>query len=325
MPRLPRVHIQGALYYITSRGDNNQEIFKDKLDYLTYIDLLGKYKQQYGFKLYSFLLLKNHLHLLIELAQNSTISQIMHDLNSSYIKYFNSQHQRKGHLLQERYKLVLVEKESYLLPLTAYMHLNPCVLKLAKAPEEYPFTSFRNYAGGEAGTDTEIPQINLEEEIKEVLELLSRTYTPIPYKDYVSGNDTQQMQALAKKVHKLRILGSKEFTERVKTQIAKIKIKAPRTNLTSNKKFVLAGTSAVILLGLINVFLFTTNTQLKDDFSKLNDTKEKEYGLKLDVEKEKIKDDLEGLYKANMVSYEAMAKRLEIEKKKVKDLQDKLQ
>ena len=103
MPRLPRVNVEGALYYITCRGIDNNSIFLADEDYRTYLKLLWKYKQEYGFKLFSFVLLANHLHLLLELRSGLTISEIMHRVNSLYTKYFNAKYSRTGHLLPVSY------------------------------------------------------------------------------------------------------------------------------------------------------------------------------------------------------------------------------
>ena len=128
MPRVPRINLEGALYYVTSRGDHNEAIFKEAGDYAAYLDLLKKGKEQYNFKLFAFCLLPNHIHLLIELAGDTTISQIMYGLNSNYTKYFNAKHHKEGHLFQERYEMALLEKEPNLLNMTAYIHLNPKAL-----------------------------------------------------------------------------------------------------------------------------------------------------------------------------------------------------
>ena len=63
-----------------------------------YLDLIKKYKDQYGFKIFSYILMPNQLSLLLELKEETTISVIMHDLTSSYTKYYNSRYNRKGHL-----------------------------------------------------------------------------------------------------------------------------------------------------------------------------------------------------------------------------------
>ena len=140
MRKIPRIHIPGAIYYVTSRGDHNEEIFKASGDYQTYLTLLNKYKEKHGFKLFSFCLLPNHLHLLIELKEGLTLSDVMHDLSSNYTKYFNGKYSRKGHLFQERYKVVLAQKQIYLAPISEYIYQNPVKLGLCKNAEEYEYS-----------------------------------------------------------------------------------------------------------------------------------------------------------------------------------------
>jgi putative transposase len=142
MPRLPRIFIKGAIYYVTCRGIHHQNIFKDKKDYEMFLELLQKYSQQYGIKLFSYVLLPDHLHLLLEVAgEREEISGFMHDLNNTYTKHFNGRYERKGHLFQGRFKAALVEKAPNLIKLTAYMHLNPKRLNLVADAQDYLYSS----------------------------------------------------------------------------------------------------------------------------------------------------------------------------------------
>jgi len=84
MPRLPRVNIEGSLYYITSRGGSNKPLFYDNQDFEIYRELLSRYKDQFKFKLFAYVLMASHIHLLIELTGSATISEIMHSINSLY-------------------------------------------------------------------------------------------------------------------------------------------------------------------------------------------------------------------------------------------------
>ena len=86
MPRLPRIYIEGALYYVTCRAEPEQKLFQEKRDYDMYLEFLKKYRKDFGFKVFAYVLLPNHIHLLIEPSERATISEIMHVLNSSYSK-----------------------------------------------------------------------------------------------------------------------------------------------------------------------------------------------------------------------------------------------
>ncbi|MBU1124892.1 MAG: transposase, partial [Candidatus Omnitrophica bacterium] len=129
MPRLPRIHISNALYYITANGNLGENIFLDEKDYAMYAELLKKYKEQYGFRLFSFCLIPGTLSLLFELkGEEDSVSMVMHDINSSYTRYFNGRYNRRGHLFRERFKSVIVEKGPYLAKVLRYIHQRPRIL-----------------------------------------------------------------------------------------------------------------------------------------------------------------------------------------------------
>ncbi len=213
MPRPPRILLEDALYYITSRCIYNQDIFKEESDYNTYFELLKKYKEQYKFKLYAYALLPSHFHLLLELPDQSQdvfkggISEIMHGLNSSYTKYFNGKYGRKGHLFRDRFKTALVEKDPYLLKLTAYIHLNPQKLNLAFSFQDYPYSSYSLYI------NKEIPLREfMQEEKNIILGLLGQQNYAEFMQELIKAGDLGWHKDLQKK----GILGGPEFQSRVR-------------------------------------------------------------------------------------------------------------
>ena len=215
MPRPPRISLEDALYYITSRCIYNQDIFKEEADYNTYFELLKKYKEQYKFKLYAYVLMPSHFHLLLELPGQGQeefkggVSEIMHGLNSSYTKYFNGKYGRKGHLFRDRFKTALVEKDPYLLKLTAYIHLNPQKLNLAFSAKDYPYSSYFLYI------DKEMPLREfMQEEKNIVLGLLGQR----TYEEFMQGLAKTQDLGLHKDLQKRGILGGVEFQNRVRAE-----------------------------------------------------------------------------------------------------------
>ncbi|MCM8783323.1 MAG: transposase [Candidatus Omnitrophica bacterium] len=147
MPRAPRVYFPGAVFHIIQRGNNQQEIFLDDKDYWHYLKLLLEAKKEFGVLVYGYVLMPNHIHLILETPNENPISEIMKFIGGSYAIYFNKKYNRVGHLFQGRFKSILVEKESYLLELSRYLHLNPVKAGLAKSPEAYKWTSFNIYTG----------------------------------------------------------------------------------------------------------------------------------------------------------------------------------
>jgi len=313
MPRMPRVQVEGALYYVTSRGDNNKDIFKDEEDFKAYINLLAKYKLQYEFKLFAYVLLSNHFHLLIEPKKDTTISEIMHDLNSSYTKYFNAKNKRKGHLLQERFKLNLIEKEQYLLSMVAYIHSNPQKLNLGLEKSNYQYSSYSNYLQRSLNID-----LNFEYEREEISSKLNGG----SFIKFLDQNLEKEQEMLEKKLHKNKILGSDEFKQGVKDSIEEQKQKVVQKPIINRKIMVGSMVLIVIFVG-VNIGLYFSNKQLKEDSVVAIAKVQKDLNIKVQEEIKKTKQNVQEYYRANDVSYRAMQKRLEIEKNKVKNLEGK--
>jgi len=146
MARRPRIHFPGALYHVISRGNRRQRIFLDEKDMKKFLSYLVEYKSRRPFRLYAYALMKNHLHLLVE-VEEIPLSRIMQSLLFRYTGYFNRRYREVGHLFQGRYKAIVCDKDVYLLELVRYIHLNPVRANIVKRPEEYLWTSHLSYLG----------------------------------------------------------------------------------------------------------------------------------------------------------------------------------
>jgi REP element-mobilizing transposase RayT len=124
MARKPRIEYAGAFYHIIVRGNQRQDIFLSDEDRREYLTRLSKYKEICGFNLYAYVLMGNHVHLLMETPRDR-ISRIMQRINLTYTQYFNRKYNKVGHLFQGRYTSYLCDKDEYLLALVRYIHLNP--------------------------------------------------------------------------------------------------------------------------------------------------------------------------------------------------------
>ena len=144
MPRKPRIHFPGALYHVIARGNRGEKIFRNEKDYQLYLRFLSEYKDRYGFSLYAYTLMPNHIHLLIEVNE-VPLSRLMQNLQFRYTRNFNIKYKNYGHLFQGRYKAILCEKDSYLLELSAYIHLNAVRAGLVNDPINYRWCSYRSY------------------------------------------------------------------------------------------------------------------------------------------------------------------------------------
>ncbi len=150
MARQLRVEFEGAFYHVTSRGNGRENIFYKKQDKEKFLGILKRTKDRYGYLLHAYALMDNHYHLLIE-TPKANISQIMQNINTSYTVYINRKYKKFGHLFQGRFKGIIVDKESYLIELSRYIHLNPVRARIIARPEKSKWTSYKAFINKKAG------------------------------------------------------------------------------------------------------------------------------------------------------------------------------
>ncbi len=146
MSRPLRLDHAGAVWHITSRGNERREIFRDAEDRRDLLNVLGRVVDLHGWRVHAYVLMGNHYHLLLE-TPDPTLSQGMQQLNGIYTQRHNRRHERVGHLLQGRFKSILVEKEAHLLELIRYVVLNPVRAGLVPGPGEWTWSNYLATAG----------------------------------------------------------------------------------------------------------------------------------------------------------------------------------
>jgi putative transposase len=146
MARPLRIEYPGAYYHVTSRGNERKAIFRDDQDRENCLELLGRCVEEFHLRLHCYVLLSNHYHLLVETPKGG-LNRALRYLNGVYTQTFNRRHKRVGHLFQGRYKAILVDKESYLLELSRYVHLNSWRLKKSLDPFSFRWSSLAAYVG----------------------------------------------------------------------------------------------------------------------------------------------------------------------------------
>ena len=146
MARPYRLESENTLYHITSRGNDRKNIYASEFDNEKFLEYVLKAKKRFKFRLYAYVLMTNHYHLLIETLQPN-LSKIMHFINGSYTTYYNVKRKKAGHLFQGRYESIIVDKDSYFEVLTKYIHLNPVKARIVNVPEEYKWSSYRGFIG----------------------------------------------------------------------------------------------------------------------------------------------------------------------------------
>lgn len=210
MARQLRLDYSGALHHVTARGNAQQPIFLDDADRHRFLTLLGEEILQQHWRCYAFCLMGNHYHLLLETPEPN-LSCGMRRLNGRYTQYFNRRHHRVGHVLQGRFKSILVERESYLLELCRYVVLNPVRAGLVSTPHEWVWSSYGATTGAHPAPSWLAidPVLSLFDKNRERAVLVYRQFVV----DGIGG--TSPWLQLTGQI----FLGSPAFRERVATMV----------------------------------------------------------------------------------------------------------
>ena len=149
MSRPLRLEFSGALYHVTSRGNERKVIYLEDSDFEIFLNLLNTVCSRYNWVIHAYCLMSNHYHLLVE-TPDANLSKGMRQLNGVYTQSINRKYNRVGHLLQGRYKAILVDKDAYLLELCRYIVLNPVRVRMVDTPDEWQWSSWHCMVGKQA-------------------------------------------------------------------------------------------------------------------------------------------------------------------------------
>ena len=144
MPRRLRIEFEGAIYHVMARGNARQKIVRDDVDRRRLIDGLEHTVTRRGWELLSYVVMDNHLHLLLK-TPRPNLSAGMQGFLSGYALWAGRRRQRSGHLFQGRYRAEMIEDESYYWAVSRYIHLNPVRAGLVSRPEQWEWSSYPGY------------------------------------------------------------------------------------------------------------------------------------------------------------------------------------
>jgi len=150
MPRRPRLTLPGVPLHLIQRGNNRQACFFSDEDYRAYLAWLGEYARSSACQIHAYVLMTNHVHLLISSADDTGPGRLMKALGQRYVQYVNRRYRRSGTLWEGRFRSCLVEDERYLLACQRYIELNPVRARMVDDPAAYRWSSYRAHAQGEA-------------------------------------------------------------------------------------------------------------------------------------------------------------------------------
>jgi putative transposase len=148
MSRHKRLVLPAVPLHIIQRGNNRGPCFAGTADHLVYLSLLRLYAAETACHVHAYVLMTNHVHLLLSAGNRAGPGTLMRRLGQHYVQYFNRRHGRSGTLWEGRFRSCLVDTERYLLVCQRYIELNPVRARMVETPEAYPWSSYRANALG---------------------------------------------------------------------------------------------------------------------------------------------------------------------------------
>ena len=204
MPRPLRIEYENAYYHVMNRGRARQTIFHDQKYFEAFLSTLGEAHQRFGVEVLCYCLMKNHYHLLLKTPE-ANLGRVMRHINGVYTQRHNRLKKTDGPLFRGRYKAICVEKDSYQLQLSRYIHRNPLAAKHVQALDTHLWSSYRYYV-----RSTEKPPKWLSQsDVYSQLGVKSRLKSK--YKAYVELGVDEEIKQFYAKGNMVPYLGSDEF------------------------------------------------------------------------------------------------------------------
>ncbi len=215
MPRPLRYTLSNVPQHVIQRGNNRQPVFFHANDYRFYLACLQKAAATYGSAVHAYVLMTNHVHLLMQPSQPNSIAKVMQALGRRYVRYINTTYHRTGTLWEGRYRASLVEAEYYLLACYRYIELNPVRAGLVQRPEDYPWSSYRWHALGQ--NDPVVEDHALYIALGSTPQERHRAYREL-CQQYL---DAQVLEEIRTTVHQSRVLGTERFKDAIETALSR--------------------------------------------------------------------------------------------------------
>jgi putative transposase len=148
MPRPPRLELPGVPLHVVQRGNNRAACFFGDIDRRFYLKCLARAATRRGCAIHAYVLMTNHVHLLVTPAERGSVAAMLQELGRRYVRVINTLHGRTGTLWEGRFKSSLIDSEAYLLTCHRYIELNPVRAGLTPHPAAYRWSSHAHYASG---------------------------------------------------------------------------------------------------------------------------------------------------------------------------------
>jgi putative transposase len=215
MARRRRLCLPDVPLHVVQRGNNRQVCFFRYEDRLAYLSSLSEYLGETGCSLHAYVLMTNHVHLLLTPRDGGSASRLMKQVGQRYVQYVNRTQGRSGGLWEGRFRSCLVEEERYLLNCYRYIELNPVRAGLASRPEDYPWSSHLANVGGHP--DPMLDPHPLYLELGRDASARHGAYRAL-FEHEMSAESIKEIRAATQGN---RVLGTEAFQDRVGARMAK--------------------------------------------------------------------------------------------------------
>jgi len=213
MPRRARLSIAGIPWHIIQRGNNRSACFYADEDYQRYIDTLKEQADKFGCLVHAYVLMTNHVHILLTPEKKDSASLLMKHLGQRYVQYVNRTYKRSGTLWEGRFRSCLAQSENYALACYRYIELNPVRANMVMHPRHYPWSSYRINAEGKK-SDLIVPN--------EQFLHLGRTdvYRREAYRDLFKAHiDPELLSEIRSSTNGGFVLGSDRFKDEISSML----------------------------------------------------------------------------------------------------------
>ncbi len=207
MPRRARFTIDNGIYHVMVRGNNKENIFHDEEDFIKYMEIIKENKEKYEIKIYHYVLMNNHVHIIIKSPEGKKLSEAMKRIGVTYTRYYHGKYNGAGHLFQGRFRSFVIQEGIYLLECGRYVELNPVRAKLVNYPIEYKWSSYGVYVNGEPDglVDLDPEYMGLDEDKGKRREM---------YKEYVESREVERREE--KRFFKEGVYGTREYIKELR-------------------------------------------------------------------------------------------------------------
>ncbi len=215
MPRPPRIELVDVPQHIVQRGNNRQATFFADSDFRFYKECLRDAANKHGCEVHAYVLMRNHVHLLITPRQANATAKFMQSLGRRYVRYVNDRHGRTGTLWEGRYRASVVESERYLLACCRYIELNPVRAEMVKDPADYPWSSYRRQVLGEP--DDEVVDHPLYLALGNTAAARRQAYGAV----FRQAIDAALLKDIRQSVNRCGVLGSEPFKDHLEAVLSR--------------------------------------------------------------------------------------------------------